>query len=51
MRLIIRVVVFALSALSLPALAAQTSGLYQVRTALASSRKSERQPWAVRWMC
>ena len=42
MRLIIRVVVFALSALSLPALAAQTSGLYQVRTALASQQPEER---------
>ncbi|MBF7729392.1 DUF2066 domain-containing protein [Pseudomonas sp. N040] len=42
MRLITCLLVCALSALSLPALAAQTSGLYQVRTAVPGQQPEER---------
>ena len=42
MRLITRLFVFALSVISLSALAAPTSGLYQVRTAVSSQQPEER---------
>ena len=42
MRLITRLFVLALSAISLPALAAPTSGLYQVRTAVSSQQPEDR---------